>query len=388
MFDIAIKAADGASLPECQFQQSDFWTAFKARHGWSQRCLSVSVRKAGSGGEPSVFSCSVLVRTFGRAPFAASIAYIPMAPECSCVPGCAADPGAAPSCVDSYAVFLEEFAARCMEFLPRGTLCVRYDVPVDFSSCAERDAYVDSVKNLALADGMRLRKSEVDIQPPDTTVVDLTRPLEAVLDGMKPKWRYNVRLAARKGVSVRALRAGEPEFDSYFDSFYRLFKETAERDGIAVHTRQYCRDLLECSAERRRADASAPDAALYVAEHGGGRIAGIITLVSGREAVYLYGASGNEKRNLMPAYLLQWTAMQDAKGAGAERYDLYGMPPEDDEGHPMHGLYRFKTGFGGALVHRPGTFDVPVGALYPLYVAAERFRAFWHKKILKKIRGR
>ncbi|MDE5898054.1 MAG: peptidoglycan bridge formation glycyltransferase FemA/FemB family protein, partial [Treponemataceae bacterium] len=72
----------------------------------------------------------------------------------------------------------------------------------------------------------------------------------------------------------------------------------------------------------------------------------------------------------------------------AERYDLYGLPPEDDEGHPMHGLYRFKTGFGGALVHRPGTFDVPVGALYPLYVAAERFRAFWHKKILKKIRGR
>ena len=90
----------------------------------------------------------------------------------------------------------------------------------------------------------------------------------------------------------------------------------------------------------------------------------------------------------MPNFLLQWTAMQDAKKYGSLYYDMYGMPPTDDENHPMHGLYLFKTGFGGKNIHRIGTFDVPVHILYRACIATESLRAFWHKKIMKKIRGR
>ena len=90
----------------------------------------------------------------------------------------------------------------------------------------------------------------------------------------------------------------------------------------------------------------------------------------------------------MPAYLVQWTAIKDAKAFGSKIYDFYGMPPTDDENHPMHGLYLFKTGFGGAHVHRPGSFDIPLSSLYSFYTLAENARAFWNKKILKKIRGR
>lgn len=90
----------------------------------------------------------------------------------------------------------------------------------------------------------------------------------------------------------------------------------------------------------------------------------------------------------MPNFLLQWTAMKDAKNYGSKYYDMYGMPPTDDPNHPMHGLYQFKTGFGGKNIHRPGTFDIPASLFYKSYSAAENLRAFWHKKILKKIRGR
>ena len=128
---------------------------------------------------------------------------------------------------------------------------------------------------------------------------------------------------------------------------------------------------------------------MYIAEHEGDEIAAIMTIFSKDEAVYLYGASSNLKRNFMPNYLLQWNAMKDAKKYGCKYYDMYGIPPEGkDENHPMHGLYMFKANFGGKMVHRTGSWDVPLKSVYFIYAKAENLRAFWHKKFLKKIRGR
>ena len=90
----------------------------------------------------------------------------------------------------------------------------------------------------------------------------------------------------------------------------------------------------------------------------------------------------------MPNYLVQWTAICDAKNFGSKIYDFYGIPPTGSENHPMHGLYLFKTGFGGREVHRPGSVDVPLSRFYGLYCMAENLRAFYHKTIMKKIRGR
>jgi lipid II:glycine glycyltransferase (peptidoglycan interpeptide bridge formation enzyme) len=116
-------------------------------------------------------------------------------------------------------------------------------------------------------------------------------------------------------------------------------------------------------------------------------LASIITLFCGNEAVYLYGASSNEKRNLMPAYSLQWRAINDAIAFGCDRYDFYGIPPTNDESHPMHGLYRFKTGFGGSIVHRVGSYDIVLRpVLYFGYRFAEGARSFWFKKIVKILR--
>ena len=122
---------------------------------------------------------------------------------------------------------------------------------------------------------------------------------------------------------------------------------------------------------------------LYIAEHENDALAAVIVLFAKNEAVYLYGASSNVKRNLMPAYLLQWTAVLQAKRAGCLTYDFYGMPPTDDEKHPMHGLYRFKTGFGGKIIHRPGSIDVPLSPLYVPFALAERLRMFYHKRLKK-----
>jgi lipid II:glycine glycyltransferase (peptidoglycan interpeptide bridge formation enzyme) len=164
--------------------------------------------------------------------------------------------------------------------------------------------------------------------------------------------------------------------------------ETAARDGIAIHSRSYYADLIREADNRVRTPYDGEvSVRVYLAEFEGSPLAAIITLFAGREAVYLYGASSNEHRNLMPAYALQWRAIRDAREAGCERYDFYGIPPTDDPHHPMHGLYRFKTGFGGTIAHRVGSYDIPLKPLaYALFTLAERARAFWFKRVMKWFR--
>lgn len=383
--DIASCAAESPAARAGQdgprFLQTPFWAEFKSRHGW--RALRLRITAAEDGRPAVPLAVSVLVRPLGRGPLRFSVAYLPMFPE---LPEKDAPSAGRPQ---EYADFLTELADALKDSLPPDTLCVRYDPPVEFDTCGDRDSFVRSLEALPSARRTRLRKAGADIQPPDTVVVDLRQSEDEILAAMKPKWRYNIRLSERRGVRVRKIGADDPDFRKYFDGFYSLFRTTAARDGIAIHAKQYYADLLEAGAAARQSDPDAPVVTLYMAEHEGDLLAGIITLFSRREAVYLYGASGNVRRNLMPAYLLQWTAIRDAKAFGSECYDLYGTPPDGDERHPMHGLYLFKTGFGGHLIHRTGAVDVPLRpAAYRLYTALEKARAFWHKRVVKKIIGR
>ncbi|MBQ6779730.1 MAG: peptidoglycan bridge formation glycyltransferase FemA/FemB family protein [Treponema sp.] len=346
------------------FQQSTFWAQFKCAHGWTHITHN---------------NVSVLVRTFRLGFLHVSLAYIPFAP----VPDTRIPTPKAGKDI-AYIKQLDYFTEELKFLLPKRTLCVRYDLPLDFATVAERDAYNSSVSDMAVVAHVNIKKSRVDIQPPDSVLLDLVQSTEGILANMKSKWRYNVRYAQKHGVIVRAIKADSPDFEKDLDSFYALYKTTASRDGIGIHPLSYYKDLLE----RGVGSAGETEITLYIASHEGEDLAAIITLFGGEEAVYLYGCSSNNKRNLMPNYLVQWTAIQDAKQFGCKVYDFYGIPPTDAPNHPMHGLYLFKTGWGGSDIHRPGSFDIPLSPLYALYILAEKVRAFWFKRVQKKLRGR
>ena len=332
-----------------------------------------------TGGQRCV---SLLVRTFKKAALHFSVAYAPMYPAFP-------PQDVAQGSVGFAAVFaqtLVDFAHQVSPLLPKDTLCLRFDPALEFDTVERRDAFVHL---FAHTRGRKtewkmsqVQKATSDIQPPDTVLLDLAPSKEEILARMKSKWRYNVRLAGKKGVTVRRFAAGDEGFAQAFDSFFALFMETSKRDAVEFHEKAYYQDLLEAGS---KAD-QATRVRLYLAFHEGEALAGIVVLFCGEEAVYLYGASGNNKRNLMPAYLLQWTAICDAKDAGCTVYDLYGCPPTDDPHHPMHGLFLFKTGFGGALVHRAGTYDVVLKRhWYSLFSAAEKMRSWFYKVAKKKI---
>lgn len=332
------------------------------------------------GGALTECECSVLVRSFGRKPLCFSIAYIPLFPQL--------DGNAVTQASAEFSALLSDIADALKAFLPSDTLCVRFDPDVIFDTPEERDS---AVQQLTIDRKNKKRapiKNAVDIQPPDSTRIDLTRTEDEILSTMKSKWRYNIRLASRKGVTVTRTDGADADCAAHLDDFYALYQTTALRDGIAIHAKSYYADLLQKSSAALASGIDAPHLSLYTAMHDGEALAAIITLFSKSEAIYLYGCSGNRKRNLMPAYLLQWTAFCDAKKYGSPVYDMYGMPPAADEKHPMYGLYLFKTGFGGKNIHRLGTFDVSVSRFYPVYAVAEKLRAFIYKKLLKHVAGR
>ena len=288
-----------------------------------------------------------------------------------------------------FAHFLSELAEALKPELPSNTIAIRFDPDVSFSTPEDRDLFNYGMKMVSYADRLKLRKNSVDIQPPDSTLVDLTGTEEEILEKMHSKWRYNIRLSERKGVAIHRYLGNDINLSEKIDKFYELTKITNARDGNASHAKAYYADLIKSSAEEISKGRDVPVISLYIAEHEGEEIASIMTLFSHDEAIYLYGASSNNKRNLMPNHLLQWTAMKDAKAYGSKYYDMYGMPPEGkDENHPMHGLYMFKANFGGKNIHRTGSWDIPLKAIYHSYSAAEKLRAFWHKKVIKKLKGR
>ena len=353
------------------FLQTPFWAEFKAVHGWRPLYFRVQGEMPGTGSYS--FFLSVLVRSFSSF---ASIAYVPMGPVISLT-----EP-------EEQAHFLFELTQAITVYLPPNTLCVRFDPPWNTEFCNSNKQIIKNAGRnirLPLSPSIPIRRAPSDVQPPDTVILDLKKRPEVLLEEMKPKWRYNIRLGERKGVTVRYLE-GKAGAEEGVALFYQLYLETAKRDGIAIHSKEYYRDLV-CRAsniETHSVFDKKTVIRVYIAEYEGTVLASIITLFCGEDAIYLYGASSNEKRNLMPAYSLQWRAIRDAQNMGCLRYDFYGIPPSDDPSHPMYGLYRFKTGFGGCIVHRVGSLDIPIHLVaYKLYRIAESLRTLWFKRVVK-----
>ena len=183
------------------------------------------------------------------------------------------------------------------------------------------------------------------LQPLRTIVVDLQASENELRARMKEKWRYNIGLSTRKGVQVRVA-----ETLADVQTWYQLLQITSVRDHFGIHTLDYYQrawQLLSGQAHTM----------LLLAEHEGQLLAGIFVTLYAREVIYLYGASSNERRNLMPNYPLQWEAMRWAKQQRALRYDLWGIPASDDEDEAMAGVYRFKSGWGGHVTTFVGCFE-------------------------------
>ena len=206
---------------------------------------------------------------------------------------------------------------------------------------------------------MRLRRSPA-LSPASTLLIDLTQDRDAILAAMHHKTRYNIGLAARRGVTTR-IATGPSDINTFCD----LLEETATRDEFVAHGRAYIRATIEALSREGMAR-------IRLAEHGGKILAASLEILYGDTVTYLHGASSSIARDLMAPYALHWDAITQAQRDGAQFYDFWGLNPESKASFSYkpswEGITRFKLGFGGRRVNLYGTWDLP--AISPLYVLA------------------
>jgi peptidoglycan pentaglycine glycine transferase (the first glycine) len=294
-----------ASHPDAHILQSAGWGELKSHFGWE----SVQFVNGNTGAQ-------VLIR---KLPLDQSMAYIPMGPI-----------------GEDWPSLLGEIDAFC------------FSKRISFLKI-EPDEGTDPFEISIKLPG--IKPSLQSIQPRRSIIIDLQDDNETLLARMKQKTRYNIGLAAKKGVTVGAWED--------LDGFHRMMQTTGERDTFGVHSLSYYQRAYELFHPDKNCE-------LLAAFHEGEVLAALMIFSAGKRAWYFYGASSNQNRQLMPTYLLQWEAMQWAKKKGCTQYDLWGVPDQDEEYLESHfndrhaglwGVYRFKRGFGGTLSRSVGAFD-------------------------------
>jgi peptidoglycan pentaglycine glycine transferase (the first glycine) len=288
-----------AAWPRAHLLQSHGWGAVQAATGWRVHRLRVA---AGAGRVLPVTALSAPV-----VPGAPPRVHVPRGPACE-----PEDAAAWQAVLEA----LEELARRL------GAVAVT----------VEPSAWSEDVPALAA----RLGPGWVPVppvQPSHTAVVDLAGGESAVLERMRPKGRYNVRLAERRGVVAVTLC----DASTAAARLARLCAATERRQGIVLPSAAHLRLVLT----------ALPGARVHLATVDGEPVAGALVVPFAGEAIYLYGGSAARHRDRQPSALVQFHAMAAAIGDGCTRYDLWGIPPAAEPDHPWHGLRQFKLSLGG-----------------------------------------
>lgn len=270
------------------------------------------------------------------------------------------------------------FFKNTIMYSPRGPVC-------DIDDTATFKALIEEAKKLAAKYKGYVLKIDPDIEIEDTNFAKIAEDLgfrskneSKNFEGIQPRFvfrldiknktedevmaefhqktRYNIRVAQKKGVEVKlGTRSDIPDF-------HKVMVETGVRDQFVVRSAAYFEKMYDCLGPE--------NIRLYLAYHEGILIAGTLAIVYGNKCWYLYGASSNAHRNLMPNYLLQWEMIKWAVERGCEIYDFRGVSGDLDESNPLYGLYKFKKGFNGKFTEFIGELDYVFNPL--VYFAVEK----------------
>lgn len=275
--------------------QSWEWGEFRRRHNWEPlRLLDDGI------------ACQVLFRGF---PTLGSLAYAPHGPLC-------ADDSCLAMAAEAIADLARQRGAHTLRVEPR--------LGEDHSFAAEG-----------------FMRSKNTVYPRCTLVVDVLGDPDEQLKALPKDARYGIRRAGRQG--VEAAVSTEPDD---LEEFLDLLESTATRQGFGLRPREYHQNFMR----------DLP-AHLILARREGKVLAGAVILTFADEAYYIHGASADEGENLYASYLVQFEALLAARRSGAKRYDMWGIPCNPHEKHPLMGVYRFKKKFGGRERRYAGSFE-------------------------------
>ena len=350
-----------ASLPIAHLLQTWEWSQVKAKYGWeampfvwSGRQTVVSHPRLAESSQPMA-AAMVLKRRFPVGGFAKRmcVLYVPKGPLmdwndtalCQRVLG-----------------DMQVFAKR------QGAIFVKADPDVALGTgIPGTEAVVEinagqEIRFELIRRGWKFSQDQIQFR--NTVLIDLTPSEDELLARMKQKTRYNLRLAQKKGVTVRLGKVDD------LPQLYRMYAETAVRDGFIIRGEDYYQTVWRTFASPALVtrSSSTPFHEPLIAEVNGQPVAAISLFYFAGQAIYLFGMSRDNHREKMPNHLLQWDAMRRAKELGCKIYNLWGAPNKFDESDDLWGVFRFKQGLGGTVLRTIGAWDfTPNPLLYKLY---------------------
>jgi peptidoglycan pentaglycine glycine transferase (the first glycine) len=345
-----------SNLPDPHFLQSYEWGQVKAKYGWSAYYavwtedgkfqVTSDLQTITNYQLPITASALILKRTAFRR---FSIFYAPKGPLMDWT-----NESLRKRVLDDLQSFAKKQGAIFLKLDP--DVVLGRGVPASVDEVTENSGQ-------AVMSELRRRgwvESSDQIQFRNTVMVDLSSSEEDILMRMKQKTRYNVRLAEKKGVTVRVGKLTD------LPMLYKMYAETSVRDGFVIRDEEYYMTVWKLFMSA--AISSQPLAVPLIAEVDGEAVAAIFLFMFAGRGYYVYGMSRNAHREKMPTYLLQWAAMKHAMAHGCLTYDLWGAPVVFDESDSMWGVYRFKEGLGGEVVRTLGAYDfAPSKFWYSMY---------------------
>lgn len=301
-------------MPGMHLLQTSAWGQLKAQFGWQAEWV------------PLVGQDEPTLMLFRRLPLGFRFAYVPKGPAINWLDSAA---------VGAALLQLRAAAQR------RQTIFLKIE-----PDTLDRDLVAEAITSRGFRPGRT-------IQPPSTILLKIDDEHEdAILKRMKSKTRYNIRLADRKGVQIREGTRAD------ITTFHALSQTTSQRNEFGVHSQAYYEAAFDLFPAENRA--------LLLAEFEGEALAGLMVFAHEGWAYYLYGASSDRHRNLMPTYALQWAAIRWARAQGCHTYDLWGIPDAppaqleaefQERSDGLWGVYRAKRGYGGRIIRSIGAFD-------------------------------
>ena len=359
-----------------QILQSEEWGKFKSKGAWSYELIGLK------NGETLVAACMLLKRKLPM-----MNGYMYYAPRGFVLDYSDKD------IVKEFTEKINNYAQKNKGIMIKIDPCVMYREHDSEGHLVENGVNNKATIQMLCDLGYRHKGITLDfdgIQPRFVYRLPLDRDLKALMKKFHHKTRYNIRLAEKKGVEIyegsreeleifeKIMRVtGErdgfiPRPLEYFESMYDvLYPEGKLKFYLAKYNIKKAKDNINEQLKQEQAKEKKDEQRIskltneqeelnrLYQEHPEGIItSGTIMLINGKTAWYLYGASDNAFRNIMPNYLIQWQMIQDAYALGCTMYDFRGISGDISPDNHLYGLYRFKKGFTGEFVEYIGEFDL------------------------------
>ena len=194
--------------------------------------------------------------------------------------------------------------------------------------------------------------------------VDLTKSEEELSQNMHKKHRYNVRVAEKKGVTVR-----ESTSDKDFEVFFKMYHETGERQKYYSRNKRYLKIIWDIFKKENIVH-------LLVAEHEGTSLAAWMFYIYENVLYYPYGGMDDRYKSLYASNILGWEAIKFGKKMGCTLFDMWGASEDmSNKSDPYYGFSLFKAKFGAKHVTYIDSYDLVVNeSMYKMFTAANSVR--------------